>query len=185
MAGRYNRSTERSGGRRRSAGPNGRIAAFIDRDNTIIEDCPYCKSRDQVRLLKGAAAGIRKLNLNGILAIVLTNQSGIGRGYFTLEQMQEVNDEMRRQLGLEGAAIDAIYFCPHRPEDMCSCRKPATGLIEMARRDFNTTDEFVIGDREEIDGEMARRASLKYGIVGSKTLLDIVDEMLVLYRKDR
>ncbi len=155
-----------------------RRTVFLDRDNTIIVDCPYCKSREEVRLMKHAGEAISLLNREGITVIVLTNQSGIGRGYFTEEQMEEVNDEMRRQLLEHGAHVDAIYFCPHRPEDRCSCRKPATGLIERARKGYGTADEFVIGDRDDIDGEMARRAGLDYAIVGERTIMDVVTEYL-------
>jgi D-glycero-D-manno-heptose 1,7-bisphosphate phosphatase len=155
-----------------------RIAVYIDRDNTIIEDCPYCSSREEVRLMKGAAEGIRKLNTAGIPVIVITNQSGIGRRYFTLEEMSEVNQEMERQLSMSNAHIDALFYCPHTPEDECGCRKPATGLIESARAEFHTENEFVIGDRDDIDGELARRARLKYAIIGEKTLLEIVDDYL-------
>ena len=154
------------------------IAVFIDRDDTIIQDVPYCSSRDDVRLMKGAAEGIRKLNDSGIRVIVITNQSGIGRGYFTVEQMEEVNTEMERQLAVDGAHIDALFFCPHKPEDGCACRKPATGLIDAARNKLHTENEFVIGDRDDIDGELARRAGLKYALVGERTLLEVVEEYL-------
>ncbi|MBX8639274.1 MAG: HAD family hydrolase [Thermoplasmata archaeon] len=153
-------------------------AVFIDRDGTIIADCPYCKSKDQVRVIPASAEGIRMLNRLGVLVIVLTNQSGIGRGYFTVDQMNEVNDEMTRQLREYGAEIDAIFHCPHKPEDGCGCRKPETGLIERARREFHTEDEFVIGDRDDVDGELARRAHLRYSIVGDRTVKDIVTEYL-------
>ncbi len=154
------------------------IAVFMDRDDTIIQDVPYCSSRDDVRLMNGAAEGIRKLNDSGIRVIVITNQSGIGRGYFTVEQMEEVNMEMERQLAVDGAHIDALFFCPHKPEDGCACRKPATGLIDAARNKLHTENEFVIGDRDDIDGELARRAGLKYALVGERTLLEVVEEYL-------
>ncbi len=151
---------------------------FIDRDDTIIVDCPYCSRKEDVRLTDGAADAILMLNRSGVRVIVLTNQSGIGRGYFTIEQMREVNDEMKRQLAENGAHVDAIYFCPHRPEDGCSCRKPKPGMIAQARLDYGESDEFVIGDRDDIDGEMARRANLKYAIVGRRHLADIVSDYL-------
>lgn len=156
----------------------GRPTVFLDRDNTVIVDCPYCSSREQVRLMEGAGEAIRLLNSHGVTVIVLTNQSGIGRGYFTLEQMNEVNEEMERQLGEFGAHVDSIYYCPHKPDDACSCRKPRTGLIEAARRDYGTSEEFVIGDRDDVDGEMARRAGLRYAIVGDRGIRDIVEDYL-------
>lgn len=153
-------------------------AVFLDRDNTIIMDCPYCRRREDVKLMDGAAEAIRLLNREGIPVIVLTNQSGIGRGYFTLREMEEVNDEMAKQLAAGGAHIDALYYCPHTPDDMCSCRKPMPGLIDMARRDFGSSGEFVIGDRDDIDGELARRAGLEYAIVGERGILAIVSDYL-------
>lgn len=153
-------------------------AVFLDRDGTIIRDCPYCCRKEDVVLEPGAAEAISLLNSKGVLAIVITNQSGIGRGYFTVRQMEEVNQEMMRQLALRGAHIDGIYFCPHRPDEGCRCRKPSTLLIEKARSDFGTEQEFVIGDRDDIDGEMARRAGLGWAIVGKRSLLEIVKEYL-------
>lgn len=155
-----------------------RRTVFLDRDNTIIADCPYCKSREQVRLLEGAGEAVSHLNRRGIAVIVLTNQSGIGRGYFTAGQMEEVNEEMKRQLAEHGAHIDAIYCCPHRPEDGCGCRKPESGLIDQARREHGSAEEFVIGDRDDIDGEMARRAGLRFAIVGDGGLLQAVSDYL-------
>lgn len=160
------------------AGDMGKRTVYLDRDNTIIEDCPYCSSREQVRLMEGAGEAISMLNRSGAAVIVLTNQSGIGRGYFTVGQMVEVNDEMQRQLAEHDAHIDRIYYCPHKPEDGCSCRKPLTGLIAQARKDLGSSDEYVIGDRDDIDGEMARRAGLEYAIVGENGILQAVEEYL-------
>lgn len=151
---------------------------FVDRDNTIIADCPYCSRKEDVKLMDGAAEAVQLLNSRGIRVVVVTNQSGVGRGYFTIEQMEEVNSEMFRQLGEHGAHIDALYYCPHTPDDGCDCRKPKTGLVERARKDLGESEEFVIGDRDEIDGEMARRAGLGFAIVGMKSLLDAVREYL-------
>ncbi|MEM3851682.1 MAG: HAD family hydrolase [Methanomassiliicoccales archaeon] len=156
----------------------GAEVVYLDRDNTLIRDCPYCSRKEDVVLMEGAAEAVAMLNRAGVLAIVVTNQSGIGRGYFTEAQMHEVNTEMERQLVLKGAHIDAIYYCPHSPEVGCECRKPATGLIEMARRDFHPEKEFVIGDRDDVDGEMARRAGIRYALTGQKGILEIVQDYL-------
>ncbi len=161
-----------------TAGDMGKRTVYLDRDNTIIEDCPYCSSREQVRLMKGAGEAISRLNRSGVTVIVLTNQSGIGRGYFNVTQMAEVNDEMKRQLAGHDAHIDGIYYCPHKPDDGCGCRKPLSGLIAQARKDHGSSDEYVIGDRDDIDGEMARRAGLKYAIVGKQGILQAVDDYL-------
>lgn len=155
-----------------------RRTVFIDRDNTIIADCPYCSRKEDVKLMEGAGEAIMLLNRKGVSVVVVTNQSGVGRGYFTISQMEEVNSEMMRQLGEYGAHIDALYYCPHTPDDVCECRKPMTGLVERARQQLGESEEFVIGDRDEIDGEMARRAGLRYAIVGRKKILDAVREYL-------
>ena len=98
--------------------------------------------------------------------------------------MEEVNSEMSRLLGEHGGDIDALYYCPHRTEDGCDCRKPRTGLVERARQELGESEEFVIGDRDDIDGEMARRAGLKYAIVGRKSLLDAVRDYLAMADSD-
>ena len=129
--------------------PKGRAAIFLDRDNTLTEDVPYCASPDDLHLIEGVGEAVHKLNELGFLTIVITNQSGIARGFFTLEQLGEVHAELRRQMGASGARIDAIYFCPHLPTDGCACRKPGTLLFERACADLGVDPKrsFVIGDR--------------------------------------
>jgi len=126
-------------------------AVFLDRDGTIIEDAHYIKSPLQVRLLPGAAAAIRKLNDAGIKAIVVTNQSGIARGLFTVEDYEAVRRRFESLLEREGARIDASYYCPHHPSATgeCDCRKPRTKMFEDAIRDFGIDARRVayIGDR--------------------------------------
>jgi histidinol-phosphate phosphatase family protein len=126
-------------------------AVFLDRDGTIMEDAHYIKSPDQVRLLPGAAAAVRRINEAGIPVVVVTNQSGIGRGLFRLEDYEAVRTHFEDLLRAEGARIDASYFCPHHPSlgGTCSCRKPATGMFEDAIRDFKLDPQrsAYIGDR--------------------------------------
>src|SRR3954466_8297721 len=102
-------------------------AVFIDRDGTIMEDCVYCSDPKKVKIFPGALEALRRLKSNGFKLIIITNQSGIGRGLFTLDQYREVEAEVLRQLG--AGLVDATYFCPHLPGQLCSCRKPATGMI--------------------------------------------------------
>ena len=114
-------------------------AVFLDRDGTVMEDAHYIKSPDQVRLLPGAGAAVKRINDAGIRAIVVTNQSGIARGIFTVEDYETVRRRFESLLATEGAHIDASYYCPHHPSaaDPCNCRKPETGMFEDAIRDFN------------------------------------------------
>jgi D-glycero-D-manno-heptose 1,7-bisphosphate phosphatase len=126
-------------------------AVFLDRDGTVMEDAHYIKSPDQVRLLPGAAAAVRRINDAGIPAIVVTNQSEIARGIFTVEDYEAVRKRFEGLLGEEGAHIDASYFCPHHPDENgpCPCRKPGTEMFEEAIRDFSLDPARVayIGDR--------------------------------------
>jgi D-glycero-D-manno-heptose 1,7-bisphosphate phosphatase len=126
-------------------------AVFLDRDGTIMEDAHYIKSPDQVRLIPGAAAAVKRINDAKIPAIVVTNQSGIARGIFKLEDYEAVRSYFEALLEAEGARIDASYFCPHHPTitGPCDCRKPGTGLFENAIRDLrlNAANVVYIGDR--------------------------------------
>jgi histidinol-phosphate phosphatase family protein len=126
-------------------------AVILDRDGTIMEDAHYIKSPEQVRLLPGAAAAVRRINEANIPAIVVTNQSGIDRGIFTVRDYEAVKARFEALLAAEGAHIDASYYCPHHPTvtGPCRCRKPGTKMFEDAIRDFGLNRENVayIGDR--------------------------------------
>jgi histidinol-phosphate phosphatase family protein len=126
-------------------------AVFLDRDGTVMEDAHYIKSPDQVRLIPGAAAAVKRINDAKVPAIVITNQSGIARGIFTLEDYEAVRKHFESLLQAEGAHIDASYFCPHHPTKTgpCDCRKPGTEMFESAIRDFKLDANNVayIGDR--------------------------------------
>jgi histidinol-phosphate phosphatase family protein len=126
-------------------------AVFLDRDGTIMEDAHYIKSPDQVRLIPGAAAAVKRINDAGVPAIVITNQSGLARGKFKPEDYEAVRKHFEALLAAEGAHIDASYFCPHHPSitGPCDCRKPATGMFEDAIRDFQLDADNVayVGDR--------------------------------------
>jgi len=126
-------------------------AVFLDRDGTVMEDAHYIKSPKQVRLLPGAAAAVRRINDAGIRVIVVTNQSGIARGLFTVDDYEAVKAQFEALLGQQGARIDASYYCPHHPDFSggCGCRKPGTKMFEDAMRDFglNASNVAYIGDR--------------------------------------
>jgi len=126
-------------------------AVFLDRDGTIMEDAHYIKSPTQVRLIPGAARAVKQLNDVHIPVIVVTNQSGIARGIFTVQDYEAVKDQFESLLRDEGAHIDASYYCPHHPSQTgpCSCRKPGTKMFEEGVRDFRLDPANVayIGDR--------------------------------------
>ena len=135
-------------------------AVFVDRDGTVMEDCDYCSDPKQVRVFPGAPDALRRLKRAGYKIIIITNQSGIGRGYFTLEQYRAVQAEVLRQLG--DGLIEATYFCPDMPGKSSQCRKPAPGMVLQGARehDVDLARSFLIGDKE-IDAECARNAGIR------------------------
>ncbi len=146
-----------------------RPAIFMDRDGTVNEQMGYINHIRRFVLLPGSAEAISLLNQHGFLAIIVSNQSGVARGYFPIDLVYEVNDHMERLLRREGAVLDGILFCPHYPDGKvpeysrsCDCRKPRTGLIEQACRQFaiDMPSSYVIGDRCS-DMELASRSGLK------------------------
>jgi D-glycero-D-manno-heptose 1,7-bisphosphate phosphatase len=122
--------------------------AVLDRDGTIIELHPYLSRPDQVSLLPGTGQALRELRALGLGLVVVTNQSGIGRGYFGLEDLASVHVALGCLLRKEGVELDGVYFCPHTPDDDCNCRKPRCGLLDRAAREhgFEIAESFVIGD---------------------------------------
>ena len=140
-------------------GTAARRFVLLDRDGTIIEEKNYLSDPDQVVLLPGAVEGMRRFQEMGLGLAVITNQSGVGRGYFDLERLEEIHRRMLTLLDAHGVSIQGIYFCPHLPTDGCRCRKPETGNLEQATRDldFDAGSSFVVGDRAG-DVELGRRA---------------------------
>jgi len=134
-------------------------AVFLDRDGTMMEDCDYCSDPKDVRIFSGVPEALRSLKSRGFKLIVITNQSGIGRGLMTVEQYRAVEAEVLRQLD---GLIDATYFCPDVPGQHSSCRKPAPGMIVEATRQhqIDLTRSFLIGDKE-IDVECGRNAGVR------------------------
>ncbi|MFN2635735.1 MAG: D-glycero-alpha-D-manno-heptose-1,7-bisphosphate 7-phosphatase [Gemmatimonadaceae bacterium] len=126
-------------------------AVFLDRDGTVMEDAHYIKSPDQVRLIPGAAAAVRRINEAGVPVIVVTNQSGIARGIFTNADYEAVRSRFESLLAAEGAHIDRSYYCPDHPSvsGPSACRKPGTKMFEEALRDFGLHANRVayLGDR--------------------------------------
>jgi histidinol-phosphate phosphatase family protein len=129
----------------------GRRAAFLDRDGTLIEDAHYLADPSGVRLIPGVIEPVRRLNNAGVLVVIVTNQSGIARGFLTEEQYQATNARTVELLRERGARVDAAYHCPHHPDvtGPCDCRKPGTGLHRRAAADLgiDLTRSLYIGDR--------------------------------------
>ncbi len=128
-----------------------RPAVFLDRDGTIIDELGYLGDPDKVVLYPEVHDALISLNEAGYLLIVVTNQSGVARGYFTLEEALGVNSKMARMLADLGADIHGIYFCPHLPDAGCPCRKPAPGMVQKAETDFNVdlANSWIIGDMDK------------------------------------
>jgi D-glycero-D-manno-heptose 1,7-bisphosphate phosphatase len=130
---------------------SGSLAVFLDRDGTIIEDAGYLRDPAGVRLLPGAAQAIRQLNEHGLIVVVATNQSGIARGLLTLDQYRATERRVDELLTLQGARLDAHYFCPHVPElsGPCDCRKPGSLLYRQAAERFgiDLPRSWWVGDR--------------------------------------
>ncbi len=112
-------------------------AVFLDRDGTICEDVNYLSRFDELKIFPFAAEAVRLLNDNNFLVIVITNQSGIARGFFDENTLLEIHEKLISELAEQSAKLDAIYFCPHNSDDNCACRKPKTGMLEQATKDFS------------------------------------------------
>jgi D-glycero-D-manno-heptose 1,7-bisphosphate phosphatase len=146
-----------------------RQAVFLDRDGTINEQAGYVNHISRFVLLPGTAEAIRLLNSHDYLAIIITNQSGVARGYFPLELVDKVHNHLKDLLRKEGATIDGIFVCPHYPGGEvreygidCNCRKPRPGLIQTALENFDidVSRSYVIGDRNT-DMKLAAQCGLK------------------------
>jgi D-glycero-D-manno-heptose 1,7-bisphosphate phosphatase len=135
-------------------------AVFIDRDGTIMEDTEYCSHPEHVQIFPGALEALRRLKFQGFKLVIITNQSGIGRGLFTLDQYRAVESEVLRQLG--DGVIDATYYCPDAPGQHSTCRKPAPGMVLQATEDLriDLSRSFLIGDKE-VDVECAHNAGVR------------------------
>ncbi len=133
-------------------------AVFIDRDGTIARDVPYCPRPEDLVLFDGVGEAVRKLNEAGFLVIVVTNQSGVGRGYFNEQTLGRIHQKMVDDLAEGGGKVDAVFYCPHRPEDGCRCRKPELGMVLQALERFpiDLASSYVVGDSDH-DMELARR----------------------------
>lgn len=178
---------------------NRQKAVFLDRDGTINRYVGYLTNAEDFELLPGVAEAIRKINLSGYLAIVVTNQPSIARGELSYDGLDEIHKKMETLLGQQGAYVDHIYFCPHHPDKgfpgevpslkfECSCRKPKPGMLLQAAEDFNIdlSSSWMIGD-DERDVGAGKNAGCHTALIGNQdfgqektvqSLLQFVDETL-------
>ncbi len=143
-------------------------AVFIDRDGTMAKDVSYCSCPEDFELLPNTGKAIRLLNEHGFKVIVITNQSGITRGYFTEEALAEIHEKMKDELAKEGARVDAIYHCPHHPDDNCQCRKPKPKLALQAAKDHDIEldSSFVVGDLQ-MDIDLGKAIGCRTILIGA------------------
>jgi len=139
-----------------------RSAVFLDRDGTMSEEVGYLNHASRFRMFPFATAAIRRFNQAGVPVIVVTNQSGVGRGYFPESLVQAVHEVMTQQLAAGDARVDAIYYCPHIATDQCSCRKPLIGMLQRAaeKHALDLERSFVVGDRY-VDLQLAAAAGAR------------------------
>jgi D-glycero-D-manno-heptose 1,7-bisphosphate phosphatase len=144
-----------------------RRAVFLDRDGTLIRDAGYLADPAQVELLPKAIAGLELLRARGLPLIVVSNQSGVGRGMFTSAALEQVHRRMVELLAEHQVALDQAYYCVHAPWDGCACRKPLPGLIQQAARELaiDLRRSFMIGDKAS-DIAAGRRAGCRTILIG-------------------
>ena len=147
-------------------------AAFLDRDGTMAKDVPYCSHPRDFELFPNTAKAVRLLNEYGFKVIVITNQSGVGRGYFTEETLAQIHERMKEELAKEKAWVDAIYYCPHHPDDNCDCRKPKPQMVLQAAEDYDIDLEqsFVVGDLQ-MDVELGKAVGCKTIFTGDPLII--------------
>jgi len=161
------------------------IAVFLDRDGTINEEVGYIDSLDKLKMIPAAYEAIRLVNLSGMKAIVVTNQSGIARGFFTEKFVRQTHEIIQSSLLEKDASIDKFYYCPHHPTEgtgiylqNCNCRKPLPGMLLQAAHDFDIElgSSYMIGDTDR-DMEAAKKIGVKGILVktgyGREVLQDV------------
>ena len=151
----------------------GRPAVFLDRDGTLIEDVGYPRDPETVRLLEGAVEALAALRRAGYALVVVSNQSGIGRGIVKQEQAEAVHERFVEELRAHGVELDDVRYCPHTPEDACDCRKPAAGLL-LASADelgIDLARSFMVGDNPT-DVDAGRAAGCRTVLLGGEGAAD-------------
>jgi D,D-heptose 1,7-bisphosphate phosphatase len=145
------------------------VAVFLDRDGTINEEVGYLDSIEKLKIFPNAYEAIRLINVSGMKTVVVSNQAGVARGFFTEEFVASVNELIQADLNKRGAIIDKFYYCPHHPTEgkgiylqNCNCRKPAPGMLLNAAQELriDLTASYLIGDRF-LDMETAKKVGVK------------------------
>lgn len=154
------RACSRALARQRARAP--RPAVFLDRDGTLVREVGYLADPSDLELLPHVPAALRALQAAGFALVVISNQSGVGRGLFPISSVHEAMARLRRRLRDASVELDGIYFCPHRPDAGCACRKPGSALIERAEDDLNLAarGSFLVGDKR-LDVETAHRVGAR------------------------
>ncbi len=152
-----------------------RPGAFFDRDGVLNIDSGYIFKPQQWEWTPGAREAICWCNAHGYAVVVVTNQSGIGRGFYGAQDVEILHEFVQRELAEVGGQVDAFYYCPHLPEDNCACRKPLPGMILSALRDLDldASKSFLIGDRES-DIQASEAAEVRGILYSGGSLLDFV-----------
>lgn len=156
------------------------VTVFLDRDGTLNVDTGYVKSPDDFTVLPGVGAALARLKQAGARLVVVTNQSGLGRGYFSSRDLEAIHSKLRLVLAEDGVTLDGLYFCPHHPDDHCNCRKPARGMIDRAHAELKVdlSRSYVIGDSIR-DIELAKQVGARSLLVmtgpsGAEALADLM-----------
>jgi heptosyltransferase-2 len=141
------------------------VTIFLDRDGTVNRDTGYIKSTQELELLPGVVEGVARLNRAGAKVVLVTNQSGIARGILSTAALKSIHAALGEALAAAGARLDAVYYCPHHPDEHCRCRKPETGMVGRAVKDLGVdpSSGYVVGDKAH-DVELARR-------IGARSIL--------------
>ena len=155
-------------------------AVFLDRDGTLNVDTGYPYKPEDLELLPDVVKALTLLKAAGFLLIVVTNQSGVGRGYYSLSGVENFHNQIQKILNRSNIQIDRFYICPHTPEDKCNCRKPSPHLIYKAAEDYDIdlSVSFLLGDKQN-DIESGQAAGVKsYLISENHSIFDWVTKIL-------
>lgn len=152
-------------------------AVFLDRDGTINIDTGYINDPDEFVFIRGAKKGIKLLKDNGFFIFVVTNQSGVGRGYFSVNDLKSVNNKLVSELCNDGISIDGIYFCPHMPGENCRCRKPKPKMVYdiAGKYKINLEKSYFVGDKL-LDVHTGKNAGCETILINTETDSYIEDE---------
>lgn len=144
-------------------------AVFLDRDGTINIDKGYVYKLEDLEFLPGACNALKAFQDAGFTLIVITNQSGVGRGYYTMKDVEKFNNYLNKKLNSLGINITDFFICPHKPEDSCNCRKPSPYLINEAIRKYNIDPQksFMFGDKSS-DVQLGENANIQSYLITEK-----------------